>query len=99
MVREEAARSVVVAVDGAVAAALLVRGAAGEEAQVLRALRGDATKDFDDERHHVVVFVVDGVVVVALMEGAAALLALMALVALLTKPMAWTRPLPLLSAA
>ena len=35
VVREEAAGSVVVAVGGAVAAALLVRGAAGEEAQVL----------------------------------------------------------------
>ena len=91
VVREEAAGSVVVAVDGAVAAALPVRGAAGEEAQVPRAPRGDAAEDFDDERHHVVVLVVDGVVVVALMEGAVALLALMALVALLTKPMAWTR--------
>ena len=45
VVREEAAGSVVVAVGGAVAAALLVRGAAGEEAQVLRALRGDAAED------------------------------------------------------
>ena len=47
VVRQEAAGSVVVAVGGAVAAALLVRGAAGEEAQVLRALRGDAAEDFD----------------------------------------------------
>ena len=37
VVREEAAGSVVVAVGGAVAAALPVRGAAGEEAQVPRA--------------------------------------------------------------
>ena len=70
VVREEAAGSVVVAVGGAVAAALPVRGAAGEEAQVPRAPRGDAAEDFDDERHHVVVLVVDGVIVV---EGDVAL--------------------------
>ena len=69
VVREEAAGSVVVAVGGAVAAALPVRGAAGEEAQVPRAPRGDAAEDFDDERHHVVVLVVDGVIVVALVEA------------------------------
>ena len=46
VVREEAAGSVVVAVGGAVAAALPVRGAAGEEAQVPRAPRGDAAEDF-----------------------------------------------------
>ena len=73
VVREEAAGSVVVAVGGAVAAALPVRGAAGEEAQVPRAPRGDAAEDFDDERHHVVVLVVDGVIVVALVEGDVAL--------------------------
>ena len=44
VVREEAAGSVVVAVGGAVAAALPVRGAAGEEAQVPRAPRGDAAE-------------------------------------------------------
>ena len=51
VVRDEAAGSVVVAVGGAIAAALPVRGAAGEEAQVPRAPRGDAAEDFDNERH------------------------------------------------
>ena len=45
VVREEAAGSVVVAVGGAVAAALPVRGAAGEEANV----RGSSKGEGDDE--------------------------------------------------